>query len=61
MIRRLAAQTSADAGISAFPEGDNIFNWVGTIAGGAQTVYEGLKFKLTLGALHRCLPLRAVR
>ena len=28
----------ADAGISAFPDGDNIFNWVGTIEGAAGTV-----------------------
>ena len=31
-------QTKADAGISAFPDGDNIFNWVGTIEGAAGTV-----------------------
>lgn len=40
--------TSGDAGISAFPEGDNIFNWVGTIKGSAGTVYEGLNYKLSL-------------
>ena len=34
-------QTSSDAGISAFPEGDNIFNWVGTIHGADQTVRAG--------------------
>jgi hypothetical protein len=33
-----AKQTSADAGISAFPDGDNIFSWVGTIEGAAGTV-----------------------
>jgi ubiquitin-conjugating enzyme E2 C len=27
-----------DAGISAFPDGDNIFQWTGTITGGAGTV-----------------------
>ena len=32
------SQTKADAGISAFPDGDNIFNWVGTIEGAAGTV-----------------------
>ena len=31
-------QTSADAGISAFPDGDNIFSWIGTIEGAAGTV-----------------------
>ena len=40
--------TSGDAGISAFPEGDNIFNWVGTIKGSVGTVYEGLNYKLSL-------------
>ena len=28
----------SDAGISAFPDGDNIFQWTGTITGGAGTV-----------------------
>jgi len=41
-------QTSADAGISAFPDGDNIFSWIGTIEGAAGTVYEGLTYKLSL-------------
>ena len=44
----MSLMTSADAGISAFPEGDNIFNWVGTIEGSTGTVYEGLNFKLSL-------------
>ena len=44
----MSPMTSADAGISAFPEGDNIFNWVGTIEGSTGTVYEGLNFKLSL-------------
>eukprot|EP00899_Mesostigma_viride_P014775 jgi/Mesvir1/23299/Mv20995-RA.1 len=39
---------SGDPGISAFPEGDNIFNWIGTLVGGADTVYAGLSFKLSL-------------
>lgn len=41
-------QTCGDPGISAFPEGDNIFSWIGTIKGSAATVYEGLSYKLTL-------------
>lgn len=44
----MSLMTSADAGISAFPDGDNIFNWIGTIEGSTGTVYEGLKFKLSL-------------
>lgn len=34
----LELQTSGDPGISAFPEGDNIFNWVGTMIGPNDTV-----------------------
>nr|CAG4641221.1 EOG090X0DZY [Eulimnadia texana] len=37
-----------DKGISAFPNGDTIFSWIGTIKGAASTVYEGLEFKLSL-------------
>uniref|UniRef100_A0A061QXL1 Ubiquitin-conjugating enzyme E2 C n=1 Tax=Tetraselmis sp. GSL018 TaxID=582737 RepID=A0A061QXL1_9CHLO len=40
--------TSADEGISAFPDGDNIFSWVGTLHGVKGTVYEGLSYKLSL-------------
>merc|ERR1712243_481332 len=29
---------SGDKGISAFPEGDNLFKWIGTITGPASTV-----------------------
>lgn len=39
---------SGDPGISAFPESDNMFSWVGTINGGKDTVYEGLSYKLSL-------------
>ncbi|XP_037796085.1 ubiquitin-conjugating enzyme E2 C-like [Penaeus monodon] len=39
---------SANKGISAFPEGDNLFKWIGTITGPASTVYEGLSYKLSL-------------
>ncbi|RWW19521.1 hypothetical protein GW17_00016416 [Ensete ventricosum] len=35
-----------DPGISAFPEGDNIFCWKGTITGSKDTVYEGMIYKL---------------
>ena len=44
----LTFQTCGDPGISAFPEGDNIFSWIGTIKGSNATVYEGLSYKLTL-------------
>ncbi|KAK6471688.1 ubiquitin-conjugating enzyme E2 C-like [Huso huso] len=39
---------SGDKGISAFPESDNLFKWIGTIDGAKETVYEGLRFKLSL-------------
>ncbi|KAJ1916310.1 Ubiquitin-conjugating enzyme E2 11 [Tieghemiomyces parasiticus] len=35
-------------GISAFPDSDNLYHWVGTIKGVSGTVYEGLEFKLSL-------------
>uniref|UniRef100_A0A8C8YK94 Ubiquitin-conjugating enzyme E2 C n=1 Tax=Prolemur simus TaxID=1328070 RepID=A0A8C8YK94_PROSS len=39
---------SGDKGISAFPESDNLFKWVGTVHGAAGTVYEDLRYKLSL-------------
>ncbi|KAG0504757.1 hypothetical protein M758_N019900 [Ceratodon purpureus] len=44
----MSLMTCGDPGISAFPEGDNIFSWIGTIKGSNATVYEGLSYKLTL-------------
>eukprot|EP00250_Pteridium_aquilinum_P008957 c18339_g1_i1 orf=322-879(-) len=44
----MALMTCGDPGVSAFPEGDNIFSWVGTIKGSAGTVYDGLSYKLSL-------------
>eukprot|EP00003_Mantamonas_plastica_P000719 TRINITY_DN10559_c0_g2_i4.p1 TRINITY_DN10559_c0_g2~~TRINITY_DN10559_c0_g2_i4.p1 ORF type:complete len:145 (+),score=54.09 TRINITY_DN10559_c0_g2_i4:490-924(+) len=35
-------------GVSAFPDGDNMFSWVGTIVGGEGTPYEDLEYKLSL-------------
>uniref|UniRef100_A0A2I3SBQ7 UBC core domain-containing protein n=1 Tax=Pan troglodytes TaxID=9598 RepID=A0A2I3SBQ7_PANTR len=32
-------------GISAFPESDHLFTWVGAIHGAAATVYEDLRYK----------------
>ncbi|XP_020108017.1 ubiquitin-conjugating enzyme E2 19-like isoform X2 [Ananas comosus] len=53
VLKRLQSELMAlmmcgDPGISAFPEGDNIFSWKGTIDGGAGTVYEGMVYKLSL-------------
>jgi len=39
---------SGNKGISAFPEGDNLFKWVGTITGADDTVYDGLVYKLNM-------------
>jgi len=35
-------------GISAFPDGENLFRWIGTINGPKETVYDGLMYKLSL-------------
>lgn len=37
-----------DKSVSAFPEGENLFKWVGTITGPKDSVYESLKYKLSL-------------
>ena len=39
---------SGDKDATAFPQGDNLFEWVGTIVGANGTVYEGLTYKLYL-------------
>jgi ubiquitin-conjugating enzyme E2 C len=44
----MALMMSTEKGISAFPEGENFFKWIGTIAGPQDTVYMGQKYKLLL-------------
>ncbi|KAL1767610.1 ubiquitin-conjugating enzyme E2 C [Sigmodon hispidus] len=39
---------TGDKGISAFPESDNLFKWIGTIHGPAGPVYKDLRYKLSL-------------
>ncbi|KAF5274108.1 hypothetical protein FQR65_LT04506 [Abscondita terminalis] len=39
---------SQEKGVSAFPEGENLFRWIGTITGPKETVYETQKYKLCL-------------
>ncbi|XP_063698370.1 ubiquitin-conjugating enzyme E2 C [Culicoides brevitarsis] len=44
----MALMMSAGHGVSAFPEGENFFKWIGTITGPEGTVYQGQKYKLSL-------------
>jgi len=37
-----------DKGVSAFPDGDNLLSWIGTVEGPVDCVYEGLSYKLRL-------------
>ncbi|XP_068171197.1 ubiquitin-conjugating enzyme E2 C [Antennarius striatus] len=39
---------AADKSVSAFPESDNLFKWIGTIDGAKGTVYHGLRYRLSL-------------
>jgi len=53
VVRRLQSELMAlmmggDPGVSAFPEGDNMLHWVGTIEGSAGTAYEGTSYRLAL-------------
>ena len=43
-----AWQMSKDKTVTGFPVKGNLLSWIGTIHGPAQTVYEGLVFKLSL-------------
>jgi len=44
----MSLMMSGDKGISAFPDGDNLLSWIGTVEGPLDSVYEGLKYKLRL-------------
>lgn len=44
----MALMASADEGVSAFPDGDSLMAWRGTVAGPVGSVYEGLTYKLAL-------------
>ena len=39
---------SGNKACTAFPDGDNLFSWSGNLTGADDTVYEGLKYKLSL-------------
>ena len=38
----------ANKDVTAFPDGDNLFDWVGTIKGSSGTPFEGMTYKLKL-------------
>ena len=44
----MTLMTSGSKGVTAFPDGDSMFEWVGTISGCDGTPYAGLQFKLKL-------------
>ena len=39
---------SGNKDVSAFPDGDNLFRWAGTLKGSPGTPYEGMTFKLRM-------------
>lgn len=44
----MSLMASGGDGVSAFPAGDSLFDWVGTITGAEGTAYEGCTFRLSL-------------
>ncbi|XP_032827163.1 ubiquitin-conjugating enzyme E2 C [Petromyzon marinus] len=44
----MSLMMSGDKDVSAFPDGENLFRWIGTITGPKGTVYDGLRYKLSL-------------
>ena len=44
----MSLMMSGCQGLSAFPEGDNLFSWMGTITGASGTVYDQLTYRLSL-------------
>ncbi|XP_018494522.1 probable ubiquitin-conjugating enzyme E2 C isoform X1 [Galendromus occidentalis] len=43
----MALTMNPEVGVSAFPDGDTLYRWVGTIEGPINTAYDGLTYKLT--------------
>ena len=48
LMQMMMDDSLSDAGISAFPDGDNLFRWIGTIQGPIESAYEGLELKLQM-------------
>ncbi|XP_043270025.1 ubiquitin-conjugating enzyme E2 C [Venturia canescens] len=48
----MVLMTGTEKGVSAFPDGENLFKWIGTISGPVDTVYAGLTYRLTLEFPH---------
>ncbi|CRK96240.1 CLUMA_CG009667, isoform A [Clunio marinus] len=44
----MALMMSTEKSVSAFPENENFFRWLGTIVGPKDTVYEGQRYRLLL-------------
>lgn len=44
----LSLMMSNEKSVSAFPDGDNLFKWIGIIQGPVGTVFEGLEYRLIL-------------
>uniref|UniRef100_D3TRP0 Ubiquitin-conjugating enzyme E2 C n=1 Tax=Glossina morsitans morsitans TaxID=37546 RepID=D3TRP0_GLOMM len=44
----MSLMMTTEKGISAFPDGENIFKWIGTITGPINTVYTQQKYRLSL-------------
>jgi len=44
----MSLMMSGTADVTAFPDGDNLFKWTGTIKGATATAYEGLTFRLSI-------------
>ena len=42
-----SVQMTSNTGVSAFPDGDNLLHWIGTISGAEGTAYAGLDYKLS--------------
>eukprot|EP01123_Difflugia_compressa_P007231 TRINITY_DN1983_c0_g1_i2.p1 TRINITY_DN1983_c0_g1~~TRINITY_DN1983_c0_g1_i2.p1 ORF type:complete len:174 (+),score=25.07 TRINITY_DN1983_c0_g1_i2:101-622(+) len=47
-LMSLMMSSSPSSDVTAFPDGDNLLRWIGTIKGAPDTAYDGLTFKLSI-------------